>query len=171
MITRILLSLTLAAMASTALAGGVQYHWAPVVSVEPIYHTHRQPADRHVCWEETAYERAPGSQRSHTPTVVGAIIGGVIGNQFGGGSGQKAATVAGAALGGSIGRDAARQNHRGEYYAVTRERCTVQREFREQRVLSGYRVGYEFDGQVYYTQLDRRPGDAIRVRVAISPVG
>lgn len=151
-------------------AGGVQYQYAPVVSVDPQYQTHRTPIDREVCWEEQGYERAPSSHKSRTPTVIGAIIGGVVGNQFGSGSGKRAATVAGAALGGSIGRDASRQNRQPDhYYPVTHERCTVQRDWREEQVVTGYRVAYEYDGEIYRTVMRHHPGDAIRVRVAVTP--
>ncbi|TVR97289.1 MAG: glycine zipper 2TM domain-containing protein [Wenzhouxiangellaceae bacterium] len=157
-------------LASLAQAGGVHYHHAPVVSVQAIYETVRTPVEREVCWEEQRYQRVDNRSRSHTPTVVGAIIGGVIGNQFGGGSGKRAATVAGAALGGSIGRDASRQS-RGpdEYYPVRAERCTVQREFVEESRISGYRVAYEYGGQVHHTRTSHHPGDTIRLRVSASP--
>jgi len=151
-------------------AGSVQYVYAPVVSVNAEYESVRTPVNREVCWEEQRYQRVETRQSSRTPTIVGAIIGGVIGNQFGGGSGNRAATVAGAALGGSIGRDAARQA-RGpdEYYQVSQERCSVQREFVEETRVSGYRVAYEFDGQVHHTRMSQHPGDRIRLRVAVTP--
>ncbi len=157
-------------LAGAAQAGGVQYHYAPVVNVQAEYETVRTPINREVCWEEQRYQRVETRKSSATPAIVGAIIGGVIGNQFGGGSGNRAATVAGAALGGSIGRDAARQS-RGpdEYYPVSRERCTVQREFIEENRISGFRVSYEWDGQIFHTRMDQHPGDRIRLRVAVSP--
>ena len=157
-------------LAGAAQAGSVQYHYAPVVSVKADYETVRTPVNREVCWEEQRYQRVETRQRSATPTIFGASVGGVIGNQFGGGSGKRAATVAGAALGGSIARDASRQS-RGpdEYYPVSRERCTVQREFVEETRVSGYQVAYEFDGRVYHTHMREHPGDRIRLRVAVSP--
>jgi uncharacterized protein YcfJ len=157
--------------AGMAHAGGVTYQYAPVVNVKPQYQSVRTPVDRQVCWEETSYERAPGSgQRSHTSTVVGAIIGGVIGNQFGGGNGKRAATAAGAALGGSIGRDVGRQNSRpAQYYPVSTERCTVQRDYRTENVITGYNVTYRHDGRLHTTWMDQHPGDRIRLRVSVSP--
>ncbi|MFP4207573.1 MAG: glycine zipper 2TM domain-containing protein [Wenzhouxiangella sp.] len=155
--------------AGLAHAGGTHYQTVPVVEVEPTYSVSRTPIDRTVCWDETVYERTAESRRSATPTVVGAIIGGVIGNQFGGGSGKKAATVAGAALGGSIGRDAGRANHPARYRPVTEERCTVQRDYEERSVISGYRVSYLYDGQVHQTTLRDHPGDQLRVRVSVTP--
>lgn len=157
-------------LAGAAHAGGVQYQYAPVVSVVPQYQVHRTPVDREVCWEEQAWERTPSSRSSATPTIVGAIIGGVVGNQFGSGSGRRAATAAGAALGGSIGRDVERSGRPpAQYYPVTSERCTVQRDWREDQRISGYRVSYEYDGEVYHTVTRHHPGDTIRVRVAVTP--
>ncbi len=166
-------SLATALLLATGLvhAGGVQYHHAPVVSVEPRYQTQRTPIDREICWEEQGYERVrEGGRDSATPAIVGALIGGVVGNQFGSGSGRRAATAAGAAVGGSIGHDIGRSN-RGSthYYPVTRERCSVQRDWREEQVISGYRVGYRHGGEVYYTHMRHHPGDSIRVRVTVSP--
>ena len=151
-------------------AAGVHYQTVPVLEVEPRYSLTRTPIDRTVCWDETSYQRVDGQDRSATPTVVGAIIGGVIGNQFGGGSGKRAATVAGAALGGSIGRDAGRANHPTRYAAVTEERCSVQREYQEQNVITGYRVSYLFDGEVHQTHMRHHPGDTIRVRGSVTAV-
>ncbi len=171
MLIRTSLATALLITASVVHAGGVQYHHAPVVSVEPHYQTHRSPVDREICWEEQGYERVrERGSGSATPTIVGAIIGGVVGNQFGNGSGRRAATAAGAAVGGSIGHDISRSN-RGSthYHPVTRERCTVQRDWQEERVISGYRVGYRHGGQVYYTHMRHHPGDRIRVRVTVAP--
>jgi len=151
-----------------AQAGGVSYQYAPVISAEPVYETHNKPVNREVCWEERHYERESGP-RSHTSTVVGAIIGGAVGSRFGGGRGKVATTAAGAALGGSIGRDAGRHNRSDRYYPVDQERCEIQRDYRTERVRTGYRVQYEYDGEVYETRTRHRPGDTIRVRVAVSP--
>jgi uncharacterized protein YcfJ len=171
MITRTGLFLAAGLAAGLAQAGGTHYIYVPVVDVRADYQTVHAPVERQVCWDERSYERAPSTRpRSHTPTVVGAIIGGVIGNQFGGGSGKRAATVAGAALGGSIGRDAERQS-RGpdQYHSVTRERCTVQRDYQRQSVVTGYRVTYDYQGQRHTTHMTEHPGDSIRLRVSATP--
>ncbi|MGY6629864.1 MAG: glycine zipper 2TM domain-containing protein [Wenzhouxiangella sp.] len=165
-------ALTASLLALGAQAGGVSYFHAPVVSAQPEYQTVRTPINREVCWEEQHYERERRSgSSSATPTIVGAIIGGVVGNQFGGGSGNTAATVAGAALGGSIGRDAGRQNRGPDrYHPVTSERCTIQRDYREENRISGYLVTYEHGGQLFTTRTTRHPGDSIRIRVSHTPV-
>lgn len=166
---KIKLVITAAALAasSLALAGGSGYELARVVDVEPIRQVHRTPVDREVCRQETEYVRA--RRHSHTPTVLGAIIGGVIGNRFGSGGGRDAATAAGALLGGSIGHDASKARD-GRRQPVTRERCRVERDWRERTVDSGYRVTYEYGGRLHRTTMDHRPGDSIRVRVSVDPI-
>ncbi len=166
-LTRLTIMAAALAASSLAVAGSSGYELARVVDVEPISQIHRTPVDREVCRQETEYVRA--RRHSHTPTVVGAIIGGVIGNQFGSGSGRDAATAAGALLGGSIGHDASRARD-GGVYPVTRQRCHLERDWRERTVHGGYRVTYEYGGRLHRTTMDHHPGDTIRVRVSVDPV-
>lgn len=165
--TRLLIAAATLAASSLALADASDYDWARVVDVEPIREIERRPVNREVCWEETVHVRE--RRHSHAPTVVGAIIGGVIGNQFGSGSGRDAATAAGALLGGAIGHDASRARD-SRRYPVGRQRCEVQRDWRERTVHSGYRVTYEYGGRLHRTTMPYRPGDAIKVRVSVDPV-
>ncbi len=165
--TRFLIMSAALAASSLALADSDDYEWARVVDVQPIREVHRTPVDREICRSETAYVR--DRRRSHAPTVVGAIIGGVIGNQFGSGSGRDAATAAGALLGGAIGHDASKAGD-GRRYPVVRERCEIERDWRERTVNRGYRVTYEYGGRLHRTTMDYRPGDAIRVRVSVDPL-
>src|SRR5699024_10127785 len=155
------------AASSVALAGSSGYELARVVDVEPIREGPRTPINREICREEIEYVRT--RRHSHTPTIMGAIIGGVIGNQFGSGGGRDAATAAGALLGGSIGHDSSKARDGGRR-AVTRERCRVQRDWRERTVDGGYRVTYEYGGRLHRTTMDRYPGDTIRVRVSVDPI-
>ncbi len=163
---RILIMITALAASGLVLAGG-GYETARVVDVEPIREVHRMPVDREICREETVYVRE--RHHSHAPTVFGAIIGGVIGNQFGSGSGRDAATAAGALLGGAIGHDASKARD-GRRYPATRERCRIERDWRERTVDSGYRVTYEYGGRLHRTTMAHPPGDTIRVRVSVDPV-
>lgn len=149
-------------------AGSVRYDYAEVVNVRPIQEERAVPVDREVCWEEHGREPVRG-QGSAAPTIVGAIIGGVIGNQFGGGSGKRAMTAAGAVLGGSVGYESSRR-HRGDYYPVTRERCTLQRDYEYETWTSGYLVDYEYRGEIYQTRTSHPPGERIRIEVAVRPV-
>lgn len=161
-----IMAVTLAA-SGLALAGGSAYEYARVVDVEPIREVHRTPVDRQVCWEETVHVRE--RRHSHAPTILGAVIGGVLGSQIGSGSGRDAATAAGALLGGAIGHDASRARD-GRAYPVARERCEIERDWRERTVHSGYRVTYEYAGRLHRTTMAHRPGDTIRVRVSVDPV-
>lgn len=148
-------------------AGDSGYEFARVVDVEPIRETHRTPIEREVCREEEIYVRErPNSAGS---TLLGAVIGGVLGSQIGSGSGRDAATAAGAVIGGAIGHDAA--DRRGERIRpVVRERCHLERDWRERTVHGGYRVTYEYAGRLHRTVMDSHPGDRIRVRVDIRPL-
>ena len=152
---------------AVAMADASDYQWARVVDVEPVEEIHRTPIDREVCWEETVVVRE--RRHSHAPAVVGAILGGVFGSQFGSGSGRDAATAAGALLGGAIGHDASR-HHQGSRYPASRQRCEVEREWRQRTVTSGYEVTYEYDGRLHRTIMPYRPGEAIKVRVTVQPV-
>ena len=175
---RTLLSLGL--VAGVALAGpaaaayydrGVEYDYARVLSVDPIYDEYARPVGREVCYDEPVYYSRRGSG---TPTIVGAIVGGAIGNQFGSGSGRDAATVAGALLGGSIARDSQR---RSDYYGYDRghrgyaQRCEVRTDYQRQAEIVGYDVEYEYNGRIGHTRTDTHPGRRIRVAVDVVPIG
>lgn len=176
---RTLLSLGL--VAGAALAGpaaaayydrGVEYDYARVLSVDPIYDEYATPAHREVCYDEPVYHRA--RRDSATPAIVGAIVGGAIGNQFGSGSGRDAATVAGALLGGSIARDNAR---RDRYYGYDRgyrgyaQRCEVRTDYQRRAEIVGYDVEYEYNGRIGHTRTETHPGRRIRVAVDVVPIG
>lgn len=167
--TKTKLPILAAMLAASCLAPafGAGYETARVVDVESIREVQRTPVAREVCREETVHVRK--RRHSHAPTVVGAIIGGVIGNQFGNGSGRDAATAAGALLGGAIGHDASKARE-GRRHPVRRERCSLERDWRERTVHRGYRVTYEYGGRLHRTVMDRHPGDFIRVRVSVDPV-
>lgn len=168
-IVRIPIGLSLALLGADVLAQPAARHdvFAPVVDVEPIYVTEHVPVEREICWDEIHRPRPHGS--SATGTIAGAILGGVIGNQFGGGSGKKALTVAGAALGASIGHDAGRRH--GHARPVRYERCQIQVDYEERRVPDGYRVFYEYQGEILETRMQYPPGERIRLRVTAVPVG
>lgn len=150
----------------------VHYVYAPVVDYEPVYVTEQVPVEREVCWQERDYRNARGRSRgnSATGTIAGAIIGGVIGNQFGGGSGKKALTAAGAALGASIGHDASRQ-HRRHGHPVSYRRCEIQVDYEPRSYASGYKVRYEYNGEIFETRTRSEPGDVIRLEISARPAG
>jgi len=156
----------LASGAAMAQSAPVYYEYAPVVGYEPIRAAHRIPVEREVCWQERGYRQHGGG--SATGTIAGAIIGGVIGNQFGGGSGRKALTVGGAALGASVGHDATRRNRHA--HPVSYERCEIQVDYEYREHVSGYRVRYEYNGELFETRTSHPPGESIRLQVSARPV-
>jgi len=158
-----------ASAAAFAQPATVHYVYAPVLDHEPVYVTEQVPVEREVCWQERGYREPRGN--SATGTIAGAIIGGVIGNQFGGGSGRKALTAAGAALGASIGHDASRQHRRHGGRAVSYERCEIQVDYEARTYMSGYRVRYEYNGEVFETRTRSEPDDVIRLEISARPAG
>lgn len=156
-----------AGLLSSGLAAADSHlEYGQVISAIPIYETVRVPTQREVCWdEEIRYQR--GSQ-SATPALVGGVLGGAVGRQFGGGSGKDALTVVGAIVGASIGNDIARKNS-GETTQVE-TRCRTSQEYYEEQRITGYRVRYQYNGQVYTTRTDRDPGETINLRVSVVPV-
>lgn len=171
-INTILISTGLVLVATPAVAGhpAEGHDWARVLDTRPVYETVRYPVDEQVCWDEQAWRREP-RRRSAAPVILGSIIGGVIGNQFGGGSGKVALTAAGAALGGSVAADASQRRNPDGYYAVTETRCSVERDWRTEQRVVAWDVIYKYRGQVHQTRMRDRPGDRIRVRVQVDPLG
>ena len=111
---------------------------------------------------------------SATGPILGAIIGGAIGNAVGHKKRNKqVGTVVGAVLGGSIGADIARRQrgYGDDVRYVSREVCSVVHEQRYEERLAGYRVTYRYGGETYTTELDRDPGDLLKVQVRVTPVG
>ncbi len=156
-----------AGLLSTGLAAAdTRIERGQVISAIPIYETVRVPTEREVCWDEEVRYRRGG--QSATPALVGGVLGGAVGRQFGGGRGKDALTVVGAIVGASIGNDVARKRS-GEYTQVE-TRCRIAQEYYEEERITGYRVRYEYDGQVYTTRTDRDPGETINLRVSVVPV-
>jgi len=164
-----LLTLGMTAAAAQAQQHPVFFEYAPVVDVRPILVDQQVPVEREVCWQEPGYHRHGQRPDSATSTIAGAIIGGVIGNQFGGGNGKRALTVAGAALGASVGHNASQHGH-PRPRPVYHERCELQTTYETRRQAQGYRVQYEFNGELFETRMRNHPGDAIRLEVAARPL-
>ena len=143
---------------------------AKVIEAQPLYETVEVAHPVTECWTERV-TRNNHRHGGYTAPLVGGIVGGVVGNQFGGGRGKTALTIAGALLGASMGHDYNTSHHRGRRSTVDHvRRCeTVDRYEQEQR-LTGYRVKYRYEGQIYYTQTTEHPGKFLPVRVKVSPV-
>lgn len=147
------------------------YDYARVIDVQPLTRRVRVTTPQRECWDETRVdERSNGPRTSAGGAILGAVIGGVIGHQIGSGRGRDAATAAGAVIGAGVGAHQAERragNPPPREYTV--ERCdTRYSEHWEERV-DGYRVTYVYNGHRQVTQMPYKPGDRIRVRVAVSP--
>lgn len=147
-------------------SGGVVYDWAEVIEAEPLVDRVRVPVSREVCWDEEVHHRERG-RGSTAGTIVGGLIGGLAGHQIGSGSGNTAATVVGTLAGAAVGNRASSGPPR--HYSSIEERCRVERDYRTEERLEGYRVTYLYNGQTYTTHTRHDPGSRIRVRVAVSP--
>jgi uncharacterized protein YcfJ len=146
---------------------GTHSERAKVVDVDPIYKYVRVTTPERECWQEP--RRYNDRNHSYTSTIAGGLVGGVIGNQFGGGSGKTALTIAGTLLGGSIGRDYEHNNR--AYSAPVRyeTQCRVSNHHHKERVFDGYNVTYRYQGKLYSTHMDHRPGKFIDVDVDVTP--
>jgi uncharacterized protein YcfJ len=127
---------------------------------------------RQECWEELVYQRSPRPPAAGH-AIAGAIVGAAIGRQFGSGSGRDAATVAGAVAGSAVASQRAQRlaAGQGQVYAVPVERCQVVQERHTEQRVEGYWVTYAYQGQRYRTRMPHDPGDRIRLRVTVQPVG
>lgn len=141
----------------------VNFAYAQVLNVAPIYEDVRVPRPVESCDEYERVERV--RPQSAGGTVLGAIIGGVVGNQVGSGSGRRIATVAGAVAGGAIGREAGTDTR-----VSTESRCHLGEEYVVEQHVVAYDVEYRYRGEVFMSRLDHNPGDRLRIRVAVSPV-
>ncbi|MFV0277555.1 MAG: glycine zipper 2TM domain-containing protein [Parahaliea sp.] len=168
-------SLVVALLAASSLAAGQALaqpsSWleAPVVEAEPLVEVITRQIPHESCRDERVrVERAPGNH-SATPALMGALIGGVVSGAAGHHSRhQDVIAGAGALLGGSLGNDYSHRRPGSSYY-VTERVCETEYELRDIERVVGYRVGYRYQGQVYYTRTATAPGDTIRLRVDVSP--
>ena len=169
--TRIFGILTSLLLVPASVWAGTEYDWAEVTSVSPVYETVTLVEP----YEECRETRVPHSGRraSATPPILGAIIGGALGNAVGHKKRNKqVGAVVGALLGGSIGADIARSNSGPTSVSYrTATRCHVVEQTRREDRLAGYDVTYEYNGTTYRTRMQRDPGDSVRVRVRVVPVG
>ena len=136
-----------------------RYVYAEVVQADPIIEVVRDPVLREVCYDVTRSAK----RKSVTPHILGGIIGGVVGNQIGSGSGRTAATIAGAVLGTSLGADHARK--RRDSHA---KRCKVTEDYREHERVAGYRVKYQYDGELRTAETREHPGKYLKLELRVT---
>ncbi|HVF35992.1 MAG TPA: glycine zipper 2TM domain-containing protein [Candidatus Saccharimonadia bacterium] len=147
----------------------VNFGYADVLRVDPVYEYYQVAEPREECYEERVVTREPRGGDTTGGTILGALIGGAIGNQVGSGDGRRAATVAGAVIGGSVGRNVDRSNSPGRTYEDRGTRCRLVEDARDEQRISAYNVEYRYRGEVYMSQLAYDPGDRLRVRVSVTP--
>ena len=166
--------LATAAIACNARAE-VRYVEVPVVDVEPVIETVRRVTPEEHCSTQLRERRASDAPRSASAGVIGAVVGGAIGNAVGHKKRNKqVGTVVGAVLGGVIASDMARQAHYNaaqDTRLVREEVCEVVRRVQTREEVAGYLVTYRYADATYRTRMDREPGERIRLRVAVAPVG
>lgn len=156
-------ALTLPFLASANRYNQIEY--GRVVDVEPIYQTISVPQERQVCDRGRDYRYSNHQRRNSQAgkAVLGGIIGGAIGNQFGKGSGRDASTALGILIGAGIG--ASKNNHH-----APRQSCYIETYYHQEDRMMGYDVTYEYNGELYHTQMNEYPGDRVRLRVDVSVV-
>lgn len=157
------------AAAGTGASAQSQYVEVPVTDVQPLVRlvTQRIPHER--CYEQPVEVRRAGPH-SATPGLVGALVGGTVAGALGHNSrSQPVIAGVGALVGASVGTDIAHRQSTTSYYS-TRRRCEVDYELRDREDVTGYRVSYQYGGNIYHTRTDYHPGNTIRLRVDLHPV-
>jgi uncharacterized protein YcfJ len=135
--------------------------YARVVSVQPVSRTVSEP--REICQDVEVVQQAPvRDQHQIAGTVIGGVIGGVIGNQIGDGDGRKIAKVAGAIGGAYAGNKVQERIQKSRTVTTIEKKCETVYESRE--VPDGYRVTYEWEGEIRTVKMDSDPGDRLPVR-------
>ena len=163
----------LALVGLLAAAAGVQAEsfvdHARVRSVEPQYENVTTP--RNECTSHWVSEPRPVSGgHNYGGAVIGGVAGGILGHQVGKGSGKDVATAVGAVVGAMTGDHLANRDRPQQYAEAPREvrQCRTVNDVQTQ--LTGYRVNYEYRGQVYSTFMRENPGHTLPVRVSVVPL-
>jgi uncharacterized protein YcfJ len=141
---------------------------ARVRSAEPQYESVAVP--RQECANQLVTETRRTSSRDYGGAIVGGIAGALLGNQVGGGHGREAATAVGAVVGAMTGDNLANRGRYDTYEQTPRQVTTCRTVQDFQQRLTGYRVEYEYRGNVYTTFMPQDPGRMVRVRVSVDPV-
>jgi uncharacterized protein YcfJ len=172
---RIAIASVLAAAAAgmTAAQADTFFDSARVRSAEPQYEQVTVPREQcSMVWVNDTRRVDNGPSGPNIGgLLIGGVAGGILGNQVGKGSGRDAATAAGAVVGALAGNHIAGNNNRVPQYATEQrqvQQCHTVNEV-QQRV-TGYRVAYDYRGQVYTTFMREQPGRELQVRVSVDPV-
>lgn len=170
-----LMLLAQSAQAAPRYPSGPQfYETARVVEVVPQYREIRVSNPVRDCKQVpvTTVHRQE-AKKSPGGMLVGGLLGAAIGHQIGGGDGRKLATAVGTIVGANIGHEAANSDRHDTYteHTTLQESCEYYDEVSYDRQFDGYKVSYRYRGNTYTTVMDEDPGDSIRLRVQLTPVG
>lgn len=126
---------------------------------------------REVCSDEIIQERVTSNpQQNYGGAALGGVIGGLAGNQVGSGSGRAAATAAGAIAGAFIGDGVSNRNARPVQQYQERRVQNCRQVENIENVFMGYRVTYEYKGQVNNFLTSTKPvGNRVKLRGQVSP--
>jgi len=162
-------ALALIALAAAAAAHAETFvDTARVRNVEPQFENIAVP--RQECTNQVVNEVQRTGTRDYGGAIIGGIAGALLGNQVGGGHGREAATAVGAVVGAMTGDNLANQGRSPQYVQVPREVTSCRTVQDMQQRVTGYRVDYEYRGQMYSTFMPQDPGRTLRVRVSVDPV-
>lgn len=147
--------------------------WARVTQVQPQYERVNVPVQQcrmEVVYDQGGYGGYGGGDRSLGGAIIGGVVGGVAGNQVGKGNGRAAATAVGAVVGALVGDRIDNNGYRtAQHVPQGREvqRCYSVDQWENR--LTGYHVTYEYNGRRYTRFMTERPGNRMRVNVAVTP--
>ena len=147
---------------------------ARVRSVDPQYENVAVP--RNECSSQWINEtrrvggvQQYGAAQQYGGVVLGGVAGALLGNQVGRGHGREAATALGAVVGAFSGDRLANRGGWDQYDQVPREVTQCRTVSDVQTRVTGYRVSYDYHGQVYSTLMHHNPGPSLPVRVSVEP--
>ncbi|MFM2435919.1 MAG: hypothetical protein RL063_1902 [Pseudomonadota bacterium] len=135
---------------------------AVVTQVNPRYESVNMPRQQCQTYQETVPQ-----ERSLVGPIIGGVAGAIIGSQVGGGKGRIATGALGAGVGAIVG-DRIDNNNSGTNTRQV-ERCSQVDNY--QQIVRDYDVTYQYQNRTYKTIMQNyvKPGDAIRVRVEVTP--
>lgn len=141
---------------------------ARVQDVQPQYETVQVP--RQECSSQWVQDAPVAAERGYGGAIIGGVAGGLLGNQVGKGHGKEAATAAGAVIGAITGDRLQNNQPQAVVQPQPREVRSCRTVHDMQQRLTGYRVTYEYRGNMYSTVTREQPGQSLPVRVSVTPL-
>jgi uncharacterized protein YcfJ len=146
---------------------------AQVISVQPRYSVHIYP--KRVCHDapRTVLVGPPPGASGETSgmgAIVGGLAGGALGNQVGQGRGRTAATIGGVVLGALAGNNV--EGNMNQPPAPREETVIVpvcHTRYLKKSVITGYDVGYVYNGQQGSTFMKSAPAVGSAIPLTLQP--